>query len=340
MRLTTALLCTVAIGATATAARAQNVIETPAATIEFFGLKRWTARMIEDSLSVHAPGELRSGMVCASLMEKLGFVSAAAAVHSGRGPRAKKYVEITVIEPEDSARVAYDAPLLDTLPDRDEWRDAVGIYRRQGEIFANAILQDHRLLFGDGVPDDYVRARPLGATVREFVRLHQSPADHELARWTLAHDGNVANRMAALLIIAGGADADSSWWSLANALGAADQRVGVAAAMLMRSLAASRPRPVNWAPAVPALRRALGGTNLWVTDFVMDALRSTGADRCLLVTLLQDNTELILPKLASRDAARREEARAFLVRLSGEDYGDDAKRWAAWLRQGNCGPAV
>ncbi len=45
---------------------AQSIIETPTSTIEIMGLKRWTLRMIQDSLAVYAPGDSLTGHACAA----------------------------------------------------------------------------------------------------------------------------------------------------------------------------------------------------------------------------------------------------------------------------------
>ena len=47
-----------ALAASSAPAHAQAVLETPSATVEVLGLKRWTVQMLQDSLAARAPGTL------------------------------------------------------------------------------------------------------------------------------------------------------------------------------------------------------------------------------------------------------------------------------------------
>ncbi|HKG95228.1 MAG TPA: hypothetical protein VKA84_25140 [Gemmatimonadaceae bacterium] len=326
-----------------THASARDVIETASETIQFVGLKRWTAQMILDSLSARFPGGFPSASVCAShLMQVLEFPSATARSRLLRDADergTKRFVEIVVVEPQDAATVERRA-FTDSVADRDEWLPAVLPMRRHREVYQHA-LQDYRLLLGDStLTDDYVRARPTASALRDFARMRNEAGDYDRALWTLAHDANPSNRVAAALIVAARPATDSTWWALVDAASGATERspAPFSAAMLLRTLTRGAPRRVDWAPALPALRRAFGGAGLMTVDFVMDALVATGVDRCTAVAAMRGNERLVLSRLAAHDARTRARVRGFLSSVTGEDAGEDPAKWEAVLSRSACGP--
>ena len=134
-----------ALTASSAPARAQAVLETPSATVEVLGLKRWTVQMLQDSLAARAPGTSLTSHACAAVLRaKLGFADAAV-VHFGSGGRAKKYVAITVIEPQDLARVRYRPEFADTLPEREAWHEAAALLARDPGAFY-LVLQEPAVL--------------------------------------------------------------------------------------------------------------------------------------------------------------------------------------------------
>src|SRR3954470_8936423 len=125
-----ALLATLAVPVRSTIA-AQEMLETPQSHIELIGLHRWTMRMIEDSLAVYSPKDALTAHACAAILRgKLHFADASVSVFV-KYPNmdAKTYVAITVVEPQDSARIHYRKFAYDSLPARAEWAAAFSAMR-------------------------------------------------------------------------------------------------------------------------------------------------------------------------------------------------------------------
>src|SRR5262245_10051645 len=125
------LFCVAAFAAVTVAAplRAQAVIQTPKATIEIIGLSRWTLKMVEDSLAKYGEDSLTAHACAAILRQQLHFADASVAVFANFPEyKFKDYVAITVVEPQDSARIRYKPELRDTLPVRAEWAEAYAAF--------------------------------------------------------------------------------------------------------------------------------------------------------------------------------------------------------------------
>jgi hypothetical protein len=331
-----ALCCALALSV-ATAVAAQSVrnaiLETPTARLELIGLKGWTLAMIQDSLARYAPGDSLTSHACAALLrQKLRFADAAVQFYPpGSFGNTKGYFAVPVVEPHDSARVRYRAAPHDSLPDRVDWALALTVFKKHNQVFQSAI-QTPALLLGrmhpDSVEPRLAPARPL----LEFLRAHRNEADHRVALRTLAHDGNAHNRVIAAVVIAGFAESDSTWWALADALRDQDGMVSATASQVLSTLSQAGAKPVNWAPAVDAVRAVLDGTNLFAHNTLLDALVATRVDPALAPVLLRDGGELVLAKLRSEDPSGAHAAQRFLTQVSGRDFGRNASAWENWLR--------
>src|SRR5688572_14822988 len=95
-------------------------------TIYVVGLRTWTVRMIQDSLTKYSPKDSLQSHACAAILRyKLGFADASAVRMMSE--RAPDIVFVHVREPQDSARVHYRALPLDTLNPVKHWLKATSI---------------------------------------------------------------------------------------------------------------------------------------------------------------------------------------------------------------------
>lgn len=123
----------------------------------------------------------------------------------------------------------------------------------------------------------------------------------------------------AAAVLANFAAQDSTWWALTEALRDGDEAVRFAALVVLDGLPA---RPVNWAPAVPALRALLGGTNVAATQDVLELLDRTHVSAALARPLLHHNGDWVLMHLRAEYPLASYSAHTLLVRLnSGRDLG-------------------
>jgi hypothetical protein len=307
-----------------------QVVATPEGPVEFIGLKRWTVQMIRDTMAVKAPGQPLGQ--CAEVLRQVGFVSASAVgMVDAAGPRTI----VTVIEPQDSARVVLK-PANDSAADRTAWRDAIEVFRTHNRAFQAALTAAERRRAGDAaaVRDAARRAGRDSAYVPRlwaFLNAHRRERDFRDAVRVLASDGNVANQALAAAILGGFMHRDRAWLVLMDAQRSGAAPVAATASQVLQA-AAARSRDVDWTPAVPAIRHLLAGTNVYLLNPTLDVLTRTRVSPSLAATLLDAETsELLLAEVAAHEPRVRETAHAFLVQVSGRDLGYDAAAWSRWI---------
>ncbi|HEY0971842.1 MAG TPA: hypothetical protein VGE02_12810 [Gemmatimonadales bacterium] len=337
-------VATLALLAAAAPVGAQAVIDSPKGAIEVIGLRQWTVRMLEDSVAAKAPGEsLRSHACAAILQEKLGFPAAAVSEESMQlAPDAEPTttILITVVEPQDSARVQLRR--MDGRRGAGPWT-WVALEKAASD---STRLRINEVLFAMQFYGLY-RAAPdsAAARVRRFVP-RALPAAQEIWREVarLAGPGELAtairatrsdtswgHRVLAVSVLANFATRDAAWHALAAAMRDPDERVRNAAGMILGRLAEREPRRIDWRPARADLRALLGGTNVWEYRTLLDVLGRTQVSPALAGTLLRDNTHLLLAHLEARAPQAHEPALAATRRLSGRPAmsRDEAVAWVA-----------
>lgn len=317
------------LGMAASALGAQgSVLENGTLRVELIGLKRWTLTMIQDSLSRYAPSDSLLSHSCAAILrDKLHFADASAEYVEAGG---KTQVTVTIVEPQDSALIHYRGPFRDSLPDRRAWTPIRVAFEQHNQAFQTAIqrpvflLEDGALGRLDSVM--YV-VRPMRALVRE----QRGPAARRTAMVTLNRDGNMKNRVSAIVVLSQFATSDSTWRALVDALRDPDGPVSATATQVLGLLSHAVPRPVDWTPAVPALRALLDGTNLFAHNQVMETLAATRVSPALAPRLLRAGGAIVLAKLSALDPRARSAAHSLLTQLAGRDLGDDPAAWRLWV---------
>lgn len=323
---------------------AQAVVHSPQGPIEVIGLKRWTIRMLEDSLAAKAPGESLRSHACASILQqKLGFPAAAVSVDFApptNGGKPTQNVLITLIEPSDSARVQ----VRSVTGKRSLPSNAWGALRAATTDSSGFRLND--LLF---VMQFYGVARTApdsaAATIRmimpDLVPVAQriwaavgtltAPGDRAEALRTATGDPMWRNRVLAVSVLANFSSDDRAWHALAAAMRDSDLRVRDAAAAVLRDWSYRSARRVDWRPAQKDLRALLGGTNVWHYRLLLTALAKTEVAPSLAATLLGGNTEMLLAHLRASTASARTPAVELVQQLSGRSAmaSDDALAWAS-----------
>lgn len=313
------------------AAAAQVALENDSVRVEVIGLRRWTVSMIQDSLGRYAPEASLLSHACAAGLRRIGFTDASAVYYRpGTGGGTQEFRVVTVVEPQDSARVRYRPRFRDTRPARGPWAAAAALFSehpraaQQGLRRPATLLADAPLAAADSV------LRP-ALPLRAFLRAHRRAADRGLALRTLAADGNDTNRVAAAMLLANFAADDRAWRALADALRDPAPQVRTAAMQVLHGLTADRPRRVDWVPAAGALRAVLDGTNLFAHNDLLEALAATRVAPALAGPLLRAGGHLVLAKLGSRGPRERAAARGFLAQVAGRDLGAAPEPWAGWI---------
>jgi hypothetical protein len=312
---------------------ADAILELPNARLQVIGLKRWTLSMLQDSLARRAPGQSLASHACAAVLRKtLGFPDAAVQYYGPGFQRedTKGFWAVTVIEPQDSARVRYRPEPEDSLPDPPGWAAALEVIEQQNRAF-QAAIQRPAFLLASVLPDtldpDLLPARPL----LEFLLTHGTSADRRQALRILTKDANGMHRALSAVLLARFAEDDSTWGTLVDALRDPNGIVSATASQVLGTLGHALPRTVNWTPFVPSLRALLDGTNLFAYNTVLTLLAQTKVSPALARPLLRGGGELLVAKLRSQDPFASHAAHRLLVQLAGEDLGVDAIKWQRWL---------
>ena len=138
------------------------------------------------------------------------------------------------------------------------------------------------------------------------------------------------NRVAGVVLLANFATADSTWWTLADALRDPSGVVSGTARQVLSALRRGAARRVDWAPAANTVRAILDGTNLFAHSEMMEVLATTHVDPALAGPLLKGG-HIVLAKLRSQGTDERQAARRFLVQVARRDLGGDPAAWDDWL---------
>src|SRR5215467_8135033 len=273
---------------------AQTVIETPDATIEIVGLKRWTMQMIDDSLAKYSPKDRLTANACAAVLrDKLHFAEASVSSYSNMmRAQTKPYVAVTVVEPSDSALVHYKPAFKDSLATRTEWVAAYAEFRANNQL-AQTAIQASSFYAATLSAKDSVRFEKLQA-LHELVSRPHTTSEFEIARSTLDDDGNSANRAMALLVLSSFTDRDAAWWAVVDALrDPSSGMVNATASQVLRLMVQRAARPVDWSPLAERLRYIVDGTNLFGFDGLLRALTATSINPALAPMLLASGGALI-----------------------------------------------
>ena len=305
-------------------ARAQ-ILDTPAGPVEFVGLVHRTPEAVRDALAAARPDvPIHTTGAAQALRESLGFADAAAGTFVGFG-LPEGYMTLTVVEPEEAARVCYAEPPPDSLAPVPEWSEAYA-------LFADARWAWGYAVFGAATAPNAPDETSLPA-VRAFLDAHSSDADRARALEVLATDRDWVNRSIAAAVLSRFPDWDETWHALARAARGFepdDRSRGLAVAALT-ALGQRHARPVDWVPAAEDLRALLDGTSVFAFPQVLEVLARTRVSRELAGPLLAGGGELVLAHLAISIPSTRARAMGVLEGLSGLDHGSDAELWRAWI---------
>jgi hypothetical protein len=317
----------------ATSVRAQTptFIHLPRKTIEVVGLERWTVQMIQDSLNRYAPGDSLQSDACAAILRyKLHFPDAANEIILSSAADTVPYVFVSVVEPDDSARVHYRPVSLatDSASVRPEWQDGVALIRHHPEGFQMGL---YSFWTRPEIPR-YASADSLGVEATwTFLEHHRALQDAALARETLASDPNMYDRMAAVAVLENFPGQDSTWWALFETLRESDGFAKGTAQQVLSVLAGRAPH-VDWGPEVATIHALLDGTSLFALPTVMNVLVATGVGPESARAFLKGGGHALLDYAGASLPSVRDPALRLLRALRGADLGASVGPWSAWVR--------
>ena len=301
-----------------------QVLEGPDGPVEFVGLKEWSASDLFDAIRELAPDQ--PFHACAAVMEmELGFAEAAAMSYRTVG---SDDVYTVVVGVEDSAHVRPRAIGSETLPLPDTWQTLKTVAEEDPYTLTSAARTLHSR-------DDaeWIGADPDAlAEVWALIDGASSQEDRRFARELLARDASRSARAIATLVLGNFVDRDASWHGLVLSMTDPEDRVAAVAGSLLQGLIYSdRRRPVDWSQAREPLLAHFGGTNPWSFDLVLRVLVATDVDPEFGRQLARERPDLLLAYAGAEHRGTQAPAIAFLMAISGEDFGTDLEAWTTWL---------
>ncbi|MDQ6768971.1 MAG: hypothetical protein M3Z54_03175 [Gemmatimonadota bacterium] len=243
-------------------------------------------------------------------------------------------IVVTVVEPQDSARVRFKPAPLDSTHPHSGWKSAVAIVQRN-PMAVQAALQRF--------PE--WRTRGLSAALAEwpvsdsgavltywqFMVRHASPGDFRTAVSVLASSPDYRNRVVAVSILANFVDGDAALWALVDALRESDGMVKAMAGQVLDLATRGPRRRVDWKPVAPAIHAMLDGTSLAESMTLMRLLVATDVQPELAAPLLRDGGRILLAYAGAEHRYTRQTAHNLLAALKGQDFGSDVARWRDWI---------
>jgi hypothetical protein len=311
-----------------------QVVQTDKGKVEFIGLKRWSIKMIEDSLAVYVPKGHGLWGCAADLVGSLRFADASVIRYS---EDSGLYSVITVVEPQDSARIQYRSKPSGSSANMPDFAALKSIIHKDFMAFQFALINYHLYSTG-GIDSARIVVRDWGVdsvavnAIWALLSEKNTQADKSLAVWTSLNNPDPSNRAIACAILTNFPEDDLTWWSLMDALRDKEPMVNTAARQALSVLMKSSPRTVDWAPCLQTLRFLLAGTNLFSYTTLLEVLQHTNVSPILASLLLEESTtDLLLAYLNAHHSRERRLARGLLSKLAGKDLGDDAHVWKQWL---------
>jgi hypothetical protein len=305
----------------------------PGQTVEVVGLRRWTIRMIEDSLEKHVPGETLGSHACAAnLRYKLGFADAT--VHTlvqayidGNDTTRTKSITLLVREPQDSGRVHPVRQAMGDSTPREEWRPVTDIFR--SDLSGFGAFQQAWLA---GFSPPRSAANFPGAEMYRVMESELTDSGYAKAIRVLRNSAGNADRSVAALILSRFPQRDGAWHALLTS--AVEDRQWLDAEIARDALEAMsqrHPRPVDWQPVAPILRNVLDGTALPALVPLITVLRRTGVDQRSAVEFLGGGGEMLTALLEVSQTNVSDPAHDLLVALRGRDLGRSPGPWREWI---------
>ncbi len=164
-----------------------------------------------------------------------------------------------------------------------------------------------------------------------FLAARERSADVPIALQTLAHDGNLENRMIAAAILSRFPTTPAAWDAVIGALTDSDARLSGAADQSLGAMLRHPSATVDFRTVRPELRALVAGTFPSAMRNVLEVMRKLGTVDDAQYAVAQ-NGHLVLAMLESTRVEYRQAAHRFLVAANdGQDLGIHAADWQAWI---------
>ena len=336
-----------------------EVLEGPRGPVEFIGLEDWTASDLFNAIKEINPD--KPFHACAAdLTQSLEFPEAAAFGFFENQEDGSQKMYTVVVGVEDGTFIRYGKSGTDSLDLPEIWQELQTV--AEEDFGTVATIAYVRFLMAE--PDTARQLAEMSEeeakeSAHEFAVMFGANAesidevwplfdvfentideeDHELALEVLVKDQSWSARMSATIILSSFPKHDASWHGLAKSLiDPAVQVRDVASKLLQGLIRAGKTDPVDWTQARETLLALLGGTNPWAFNEVLKVLVATEIKPNFGLKLAKERPKLLLAFSGAQHEKTRTPAQDFLKAISGEDFEQDVKAWADWIKESESVP--
>lgn len=322
----------------APAAHAQPQQHTDDGLVDVIGLHRWTLAMLEDSLRSLRPAQSLHQSRCQfTLKERFGFAEVSVVIRDQDTMNGGQRLVYKLVEPQDRDLVVY-LPSRNG-PARAAWAEGRAVYGTSYDAWGDAIQYYSAYLLdaGDRAEEQSRRMAGGARALRywRFLQSHRAAGDLELALATL-RSGSSADRTVAVTVLLNFVNDDRALLAMVETMRdpafVVRTMAGIVTQVAQFTLRQQGGRrALDWRPAQETLAHMLDGTNVDALDHVLRLATVTRIDPRVGRAALRGHSALVLSQLRSISPFERQIARDFLRAATGDDQGDDARRWARTL---------
>lgn len=307
-------------------------------TVEYLGLKKWTAQAVQDSLKKLAPD--KPVHACeAVLKNNLGFTDAA--VQSHLNPKTEEYYTlVTLVEPERNSN-SNDYFLLPKKQQGiiEDWTAGYDLSDpkiRKKIVFGS---QFWRMKYkGKPIMPIMMNSSQVTKEEKKFLKKFfdnlddiDSPSDRKLAYKTLDSDGNLNNRLLASLVLLNYPIEEDAKHIMLKQIRSKSSDLSYLSTYTLRTMTQDSAQ-VNWSGSEESIKALISGTNVSELLPTLKILTKTKISPEMSDKILAGDTFLLHDYLQSSHQETQSTALAFIDQISNADL-DNTKQALEWLAE-------
>jgi hypothetical protein len=314
-----------------------NVVKTGDKHIEFIGLEQWTPEELlneirkENEYDTFTQGPVQA---CSAVLENMGF--AKAAVHE-----SSDFKTISVVEEQNVDLIKYRNIPAQENPIIKQWNDGINLDDKDNLRGLNFVSQFFKSENGSVKLRGKLILRAYGSkeenklarNIIDRLKKISEEEDHKLALQTLKEDGNITNRIWAMLIFlnTNAGDVEKNLVLQQVNVKLESYRYDSISINLLKALTSDK-KMTDWSSSTSDIKSLLHGAGIWDYQKILDILSETQISSLLADEIVDQRYPLLDGYLNAYDEDKTEAAFKFVKQLSGENL-KTTKDASSWLNK-------
>ncbi len=308
------------------------------ATLEYLGLKNWTAHQVQDSLKSLAPNHPVHACV-AILKNEFGFEDADVNTHiryTEDGNRLPPYTVVTLIEPDSKKGSDTWSLPKNKRSIIKEWTAGYDFsnldVRRQVTSSAQFLRKESgKVVIWSRAMKSSMFSEEEKKFLKKFydnLNKQNSKSDREMAYDILNNDGNIHNRILASLILLNFKTQKEDAYEMLKQIRSNSDELNSFSGNVLKAMARYNDN-IDWSGATKSIKTILSGTSIKEFSTVLSVLTDTQISPKLADSVLNSNTFLLQEYLRSSFDGFKSTGMAFANQISGKNFknADEAIIW-------------